>query len=88
MDMDAYEQCRSVFSGPAGGLCGKQAFTSGMVVLLQKGVFAWLQHRNTGKSTHPPTDIPLRHQAADMRADELVTLLASLMGGHGYESEF
>lgn len=59
-----------------------------MVVLLQKGVFAWLQYRNTEKPMHPSTDIPLKYQDTDMQADELVILLASLIGGHVYESEF
>lgn len=86
--MDAYEQCRGIFSGQTGGPCGKQASASGMVVLLQKGVFAWLQYRNTEKPMHSSTDIPLKYQDHDMPADELVILLASLIGGHGYESEF
>lgn len=87
-DVEAYEECRLIFCAKAGGFCGRGTSVTGIPVLLKEGMFAWMQYRNTGQAAPAPVGLPLRRPEAGRLTDELVLLLATLMGGDIYEPEF
>ena len=84
-DAEAYENCRAVFSG--GKRTGSKVglLTDGITVLIKEGVLSWLKYRN---NYNVPTS-PILKKLEDLSPsqNELIILLASLMGGVTNEPE-
>ncbi len=66
----------------------KQGYVSGLVILIRKGFLAWLQYRNADTTEGVLQPIAATYRESGRPADELPLLLATLIGGNAYESEF
>ena len=84
-DTEAYENCRSVFSG------GKRAdskgglLPDGITVLVKEGMLSWLKYRNNPDTA--ALSLHKRREDVSPSQNELIILLATLMGGVFNEPE-
>lgn len=68
---------------------GQELPEKGVAVLLQEGVLAWLQYKNSlGSAAGTETEVYSRQpESSDLPKEELVILFATMIGGNLYEPE-
>ena len=79
-----------MFCGGSMRSLGQEPSTKGIALLLQEGILAWLQYRN---SPAPAAGLetgcyPRRQESMAFPEEELVVLFATMIGGDLYGPEF